>query len=391
MRCIGGQIMTSMTRVLTPILAFLFSTSLFAQGVLQLPKQPEWKTAATVGAYYFDGWAGRRGLANDPGAEWARNAPTHLTLRMLKEFPDREPLWGWRDDSLAVMERQIDLAADHGISFFAFCWYWHDNRQAVNEKAIREDPKHTSLELFLKARNRNRLKFCLLVANHSGFEITGADNWKRAAEFWMPLFKHPRHITVGGKPLVIIFDVKGGDQPGLDALQQAARGAGLPGLAIAGCGNVSPRLGYTHRTFYNVVPGYAAGSESHKYSEIVQANERTWSGSPELPFIPCVTVGWDKRPWEGPLGDNQKPGWYFPDRTPTAFAAFLRKALSWMDEHPDQTTPERLMLLYAWNEYGEGGYLAPTKGDPDGAYLKALRSVIMPDATQPKVTPAAKP
>ena len=77
----------------------------------------------TVGAYYFDGWAGRSPLANDPKEPWARTAPYTLTRRMIEEFPEREPIWGWRDDSPDIMKRQIDLAADHGLAFFAFCWY----------------------------------------------------------------------------------------------------------------------------------------------------------------------------------------------------------------------------------------------------------------------------
>ena len=48
-----------------------------------------------------------------------------------------------------------------------------------------------------------------------------------------------------------------------------------------------------------------------------------------------------------------------------------------MDRHPDQATTERRVLLYAWNEFGEGGYLAPTKGDPEGAYLKAVKQVVL--------------
>ena len=93
---------------------------------------------------------------------------------MVEEFADREPVWGWRDDRLEIMERQIDLAADHGIAFFAFCWYWHPD-----EKQVRDDPKHTGLKLFLKAKNNHRMKFCLLVANHAGFLISGPDDWTR--------------------------------------------------------------------------------------------------------------------------------------------------------------------------------------------------------------------
>ena len=138
----------------------------------------------------------------------------------------------------------------------------------------------------------------------------------------------------------------------------------------------APETGYTHRTHYNIVPGYAEGSQAHEYSELVQAHQRAWQGSSTQPYIPEVTAGWDKRPWEGTSGLNQQPGWYFPDRTPRQFAGFLRDAIRWMDAHPDQTTPERVVLIYAWNEFGEGGYIAPTKGDPQGLYLQAIRSVV---------------
>ena len=93
---------------------------------------------------------------------------------------------GRRDDRLEIVERQIDLAADHGFAFFAFCWYWHGTQKEVDA-----DPKHTGLELFLKARNNRRMKFCLLVANHQGYLIGDAQNWKQAAEYWMPYLTHP--------------------------------------------------------------------------------------------------------------------------------------------------------------------------------------------------------
>jgi hypothetical protein len=336
----------------------------------------------TFGAYYFDGWAGHNRLARDIKEPWARNAPTHLTRRMIEEFPQREPVWGWRDDSLSIMERQIDLAADHGLAFFAFCWYWHNNGQAIDEQGIKEDPLNTGLELFLKARNNQRLKFCLLVANHQGFEIKGTEYWKQAADFWMPYLKHPQYLTVGGKPLVIIFLPGGGDKDGFAYLQEAAQKAGLPGVAITGCGGGALENGYTLRTHYNVVPGYVSGSEQHKYAELVEAGKRAWGGSSEQPYIPTLTSGWDKRPWEGPAGLRQEAGWYYPDRTPEQFASSLCGAIAWMDKHPEQTTEERIVLIYAWNEFGEGGYIAPTRGDPDGKYLKALQSVVMP-AGQP--------
>ena len=77
---------------------------------------------ATIGVYYFDGWSGKNRHADNPDEPWAKNAPTHLTRRFVEEFPEREPVWGWRNDDLTIMERQIDLAADNGVDFFLFCW-----------------------------------------------------------------------------------------------------------------------------------------------------------------------------------------------------------------------------------------------------------------------------
>jgi len=329
-----------------------------------------------VGAYYFDGWAGQNSLANDPNEPWAKNAPTHLTRRMIEEFPEREPIWGWRDDAQEIMEQQIDLAADNGVDFFLFCWYWKDSNKPINTAAIYNLSLHSSLHLYLKAKNKNRVKFGLLIANHSGSEITGIENWDAATKYWISRYlKDPQYVTVDGKPLIVIFRTAGIDNDCLSRMQTVAKEGGLPGLSIAGCGNTASQS-FTQRTHYNVVPGYATGAQEHKYAELVSATESQWAGTERQPYIPEVTVGWDKRPWEGPTGLNQTAGSYFPDHTPAQFKSFLTDAVNWMDKNPKKTTKERIVLVYAWNELGEGGYLAPTKGDPEASYLKIIKEVV---------------
>ncbi len=107
---------------------------------------------------------------------------------------------------------------------------------------------------------------------------------------------------------------------------------------------------------------------------------RTWSGSAQQPCIPVATVGWDRRPWEGIGGLGPKGSTvscHFEDRTPEAFQAFLERMVHWMDAHPEQTTKDRLAMIYAWNEIGEGGWLVPCRDDPDALYLKTLRQVVL--------------
>ena len=338
---------------------------------------------ATIGVYYFDGWSGqnRHTVPDGKWADepWAKNAPTHLTKRFVEEFSGREPVWGWRDDAQEIMERQIDLAADHGVDFFLFCWYWKDNAGPINVEAIMNDSKHTSMQLYLKAKNKHRVKFALLVANHQGFDIHGAENWGQATEFWMQYFKDPQYVTVDGQPLIVLFGSGGIDNDGLAAMQEVAQKGGLKnGLAIAGCGGnkVTRDKNFTYSTHYNVIPGYAAGSEEHKFQELVDATKAQWIGTEQQPYIPLLTAGWDKRPWEGTEGLGQKEGWYFPDSSPAKFKSFLKDAIQWMDDNPKNTTKERIVLIYAWNELGEGGYLVPTKDDPEAAKLKMIKEVV---------------
>ena len=66
--------------------------------------------------------------------------------------------------------------------------------------------------------------------------------------------------------------------------------------------------------------------------------------------------------------------WY-PDRTPKLVEEFVRVGVRWLDEHPDKGTAQRLLLLYAWNENGEGGYLTPTAADGT-EYLEAVDRAI---------------
>jgi hypothetical protein len=328
-----------------------------------------------AGAYYFDGWTGET---------------YHLTPRLREEFFDREPVWGWRDDSLPVVEQQIDCAADHGLTFFAFDWYWPEGPD-------KESVMNTGLKLYLQAKNKQRLQFCLLVANHGGFRIGPAD-WETVSDIWVRLFKEPTHVKVGGKPLLIFFSPRelrnsfgssAAVKAAFDKLDAKSRAAGLEGVCVAACATPGPEngwddlpdlqaQGYSCLTGYNY-PGHPVKGPDkiQPFSRMIEGHQDIWdrfATSSPLPYMPVVTVGWDKRPWED-AADLKTHAIYYPDRTPVQVADFVARAVKWMDQHPDKTLKERLLLLYAWNENGEGGYLTPTKGLGD-AYLRAVEKAL---------------
>jgi hypothetical protein len=83
--------------------------------------------------------------------------------------------------------------------------------------------------------------------------------------------------------------------------------------------------------------------------------------------VPLVNAGWDGRP-------RDYPGAWYEQATPSEVADAVKAALDWNRENP-KTARAQTVLVYAWNEYDEGGWLCPTKTEGD-ARLKALREML---------------
>jgi len=331
------------------------------------PKAPP---RATVGAYYFDGWNGKT---------------NHVTKLLETEFADRKPVWGWMADTVAIMQQQIDYCADHDLAFWAFDWYYP-------EGANKTTPLNNALGLYLKAPNCRRLQFCLMVANHGGFRI-GPKDWDACCTQWIALFQQPTHLRLDGQPLIIFFSPDElqkafggveGVHKAFDSLRAKAQNAGLPGVSIAACtgpgGHLADlaRAGYTILTGYNYNGGWMNGGGSQPFQKLIADNEQIFekmAATTPLPYIPPITVGWDRRPWEKDQLPPQKMSVWYPDRTPKLVEEFMRLGVGWLDKHPDKATSQRLLLLYAWNENGEGGYLTPTAKDGT-EYLKAVQRAL---------------
>ena len=159
--------------------------------------QPVSTGSYQVGVYYFPGWPSRE--------KW----------QVLAAFPERTPLLGYyREGDPDVMDWQIKWAVEHGISFFAFDWYW-DRRQRQIEHAL--------LESYLRARFRSFIKFCLLWANHnppgssSAADLTHARGLLDRSVLPPARVLHPRR-QAGGDPLLP------GAAPGGHGLRGRGRG-----------------------------------------------------------------------------------------------------------------------------------------------------------------------
>ena len=161
----------------------------------------------------------------------------HVTKLLETEFADRKPVWGWTDDTVEIMQKQIDYCADHDIAFWAFDWYYPEGK-------IKTTPLNNALDLYLKAPNCQRLKFCLLVANHEGFRI-GPKDWDACCEKWIELFQKPTHLRLDGQPLLIFFS------PRRTAKSLRRRGGSPQGIRfVAGQGKEGWAAGRVHRRLH---------------------------------------------------------------------------------------------------------------------------------------------
>ena len=227
----------------------------------------EAKPKATVGLYYFDGWSGKTDRI-------------HLPQLLKTKYADRKPVWGWYDDTVEIMQKQIDYCADHGIAFWAFDWYYPEGKN-------KDVPENNALGLYLKAPNSQRLKFCLLVANHGGFSI-GPKDWDACCEKWIELFRQPTHLRLDGQPLLIFFSPEElqrafggveGVRKALESLRAKAKMAGLPGVAVAACTGPSRRMNDWARSGYTLLTGYnysfnRLNGGGQPFRKLIEGNER---------------------------------------------------------------------------------------------------------------------
>jgi hypothetical protein len=313
-----------------------------------------------IGAYYFDGW---KKLKGNP----------HLTSLLINEFSEREPKWGWVTSTQKNVDNQIIAASEAGLSFFSFCWYYN--------KKYPVDTSNRALSYFNKSKVNAKLEFCLMVANHEGYEI-GPAEWPIVCDEWIKQFKSAKYLKVDGKPLIIFFSVGSlakkfktteNIKEAFKVLRERAIGQGLAGVTIAACvGNSKKEIRLaTESTFDNITGynyhGYGFLDRQKDVAKVpiakMQLVEKglwsTLSNMSELPYIPVSTLNWDPRPWK--VVGSAKVVPYFSGFSSKSVYRSVTNCVEWMNLNVDKTTKEKIAILYAWNEYGEGAYLTPSK------------------------------
>jgi hypothetical protein len=339
--------------------------------LLVAPPRPV-KGDVNVGCFIFPGW-------HNPS--WWRS---------VAEGSNRRPLLGYYDDTLpSVSDWHIRWAVEHGISFFAFNWYWNKGEKRLAM------PLESG---FLKARHRNLMKFCVHWCPEFGIEK--ADFWLNGMDLSQSVlidmvrycsaqyFVLSNYLRIGDRPVFMMFkpmDVvcanggAAGFRETLLEMNRVMHAAGLNDLFLVAVSQDAEGLeaqalkdaGFDALTAYSyafkVSPRYDAYTcgMSAPYEDMVEQYEVAWKtirATAALPYIVPVSPGWDDRPWRG------FEALWRTGPTPEKFQGMLRRSLKHID-------PElKMVIIEAWNEWGEGSFVEPSQASGFD-YLEAIRDV----------------
>ena len=319
---------------------------------------------------------------------------------------DRRPLWGPINEAdPAVMEMEIEQATRHGINVFIFDWYWFDGRPFMET---------TLTNGFLKAQNREKMKFYLMWANHDVVNTwdTRISRLPENNVIWQGsvdrqefekicrrnielFFSQPEYYKIDGKPVFMIYDVVnfikglGGIKEAADAVKwfkQEVKKAGFPGLDLQftmwkpnlnysgfDAGKTDKpenefvtRLGFTSTSHYQFCHFTNVNDE---YNNIMERVRKEWDqidADFTIPYYPHISIGWDNSP-------RITQSAIVRDNTPENFAKALRDARDYADRHPNQVP---LITINSWNEWTETSYLQPDNVYGYG-YLEAVKKVFV--------------
>jgi glycosyl transferase family WbsX len=345
-------------------LSSLFGCLMFVASVSADPPP-----APLVGAIRWDAWHGDKGEPGKAVQQALGPKKWHYRLPFFAEVvsDDAVRFPGYTQE---IVDREIAYAHDAGINYWAFMLYAPD------------DPMSEALSYYLASKQKQDVRFCGIGSPVSV-----------APERVVRLMADDAYVKVlNGRPLFYLFcpDPRVAESAAarrwLDEIRARARQANLnePYLVIMGfdpAGNkrMAEAFGAGAVTSYST-SNFTAGLP---YADLARHAEHFWDRCRDTgcKVVPIVQTGDDRRPrverpvpWE----KDQKPGVgierYHQQATPAELAEHLLHALQWVRQHPNDAEPNAV-IIYAWNENDEGGWLVPTLFEGP-ARLNALRTIL---------------
>lgn len=307
-----------------------------------------------------------------------------------EDFSDLRPSIGYYDDSKpATLEKHVEQASSAGLDHFAFYWYWNPADGGAENYVA-------GLKAYLQASNRSKLDFTVMPCIHPWSDgpvslRMPAEQIDKAAKVLVDNYlTQPNFLRANdGRPVLTMCDTRGVANGTPDANDTEA----VRQLTDAIRDRAREKLGEEILITRNADMGIddaAAGFDgrqcqgqwdpSRSYTHYVD-NQAAYFANNEGMLIRCATSDFDERPRiailipdpEPPTQDNLEAAFrWYDDHSMAQFRRLLGVVRQDIADSTRPSTVDNFVLLYAWNEWHEGGYIEPNTRD-GCAYLDAVR------------------
>lgn len=325
-----------------------------------------------VGTNYFAGWW--KPLPN----KWHRHASSFATEQgddWRPDFPARVPLLG-EFNCQETMNREMEAASAYGVDFFPILWYYNETEK---EREPNSRFLNRALDEFVTSPFADRMNFFIEFCNHPPFEVTTQKQWQECLASWEKYIGHPSYLKVGGRAVFKIhgaqyfIEQNNGDISRclrqLDSIRALFRSKGLDVIIGSGImatdritkdNPISQVFDFT--CTYMDMPSLPRTEEDYPYELLGEHCRlaRKIHSQDAIPYMPYMPAGWSPRPWP-----DTRACFKFPDRNQWHHELVLMKndllSLPNLGLPLPDGTVQPAFNCYAWNEFGEGGIVAPTK------------------------------
>jgi hypothetical protein len=313
-----------------------------------------------------DPWGGVRDYAEGRGVVPIVDPGTGRPV----SFADRRPLLGFYDlmkpDTVAA---EIEEAASEGIEFFALYWYF-------NAHTGEQEDISAPTRLFFASPARPKIKLVLApiaLSDSRDRNVTLASWNAKTVSLLIKYMASDAYYHVDGRPLVIDFGVNFAQSDDHVAAYAALRRAAQSALGVDPMivHLIPPRAKYGAEAYFQQMvhpDGFACFAEpidgsAEPYAKYIadwipamtaQITAPAGAAVITRTFLPCGSTGQDPRPWfhvgEG-WGGGPNAMKFTSGTTPALWREHLTTLERFVDAHRQLT--KGIVLLYAWNEWGE--------------------------------------
>ncbi len=353
----------------------LFFLILFFGVISCTTSEKESENKITIGAIRWDAWTG--GEITSQVERTLGPEKYHHRLPWFADIVDENTVT--IDGSpQKVMDQEILWAAGAGLDYWAILIYPGGNSMSV------------ALDQYLQSKHRNKLKFCMILANTLN---VSDENWPYERGRIVSLINESGYQHVlDNRPLMYVFNAEHNvrNRMGrIEELRAIFKNQGLDPYWVYMGWNPANDWDNAQLAGFDAVSNYAYGGGQSTFQSFAEATENAyWQLGVEagVKLMPLATTGWDKQPradnpvsWEPVTDDSYHSRIDWPPMpTPVEFAEHLGRGIDFIRKHPAHCEAKSI-IIYAWNEYDEGGWLAPTlgrNGKPDTSRLDAIQKII---------------